>query len=125
MLLVPAGTFDHDSGGVFSPPSQVYSLGIAAPLSNALDVTLICAMVARSAFLAVRRFREPTRLASENRREIDVRMRSCAANACSAGDQRVIRRIASPPGGQDPRSSRSASSTECATTRPSRSKRTR
>src|SRR5260370_127743 len=76
MLLVPVGTFDHDSGGVFSPRSQVYSLGIAAPLSNALDVTLICAMVARSPFLPCADSASPTRLASENRREIDVRMRS-------------------------------------------------
>src|SRR5260221_12624429 len=39
MLLVPAGTFDHASGGDTSGPSQVNSLGIAAPSGNAYDTT--------------------------------------------------------------------------------------
>src|SRR5438552_17574901 len=42
MLLVSAGTAVHASGGEDRLPSHVYSVGIAAPLANAAEVTLSC-----------------------------------------------------------------------------------
>src|SRR5438105_562118 len=55
MLLVPAGTVDHASGGVFSvAASHVYSVGIASPDLNAVEVTTSGALATLPAVLSAR-----------------------------------------------------------------------
>src|SRR5438105_15320032 len=59
MLFALAGTFDHASGGDFSAPSQVYSLGIASFALNALEVTVSLAGFGVSAIARVVGRRQP------------------------------------------------------------------